>query len=126
MQPTHRPPWHEKTGPIRPLNDLGRYEVTQNPGDRWKLRTPTLRNVALTRPYMHNGSLSTLDEVVAFYDTGGVANELLDPLLIALHLNATERAELGAFLQSLTSPAVSKLVEQAQAIAIGNPGAAAP
>ena len=75
---------------------------------------------------MHNGSLSTLDEVVAFYDTGGVANELLDPLLRALHLNATERAELVAFLQSLTSPAVSKLVEQAQAIAIGNPGAAAP
>ena len=109
-----------------PPNDLGLYEVSQNPDDRWKFRTPTLRNVALTRPYMHNGSLSTLDEVVAFYNAGGVPNELLDPLLKPLHLKATERAELVAFLRSLTSPAVSKLVEQAQSIAIGNPGAAAP
>ena len=109
-----------------PPNDLGRYEVTQNPDDRWKFRTPTLRNVALTRPYMHNGSLSTLDDVVAFYDAGGVANELLDPLLKPLHLTATERSELVALLRSLTSPAVGKLVEQAQATAIGNPGAAAP
>ena len=109
-----------------PPNDLGRYEVTQHPDDRWKFRTPTLRNVALTRPYMHNGSLSTLDDVVAFYDAGGVANDLLDPLLKPLHLTATERAELVAFLHSLTSPAVGKLVEQAQATAIGNPGAVAP
>lgn len=52
--------------------------MTQDPNDRWKFRTPSLRNVALTRPYMHNGSLSTLADVVAFYDAGGVSNELLD------------------------------------------------
>ena len=47
-----------------PPNDLGRYEVTQDPDDRWKFRTPSLRNVALTRPYMHNGSLSDRKSVV--------------------------------------------------------------
>ena len=48
-----------------PPTDLGRYEVTQDPNDRWKFLTPSLRNVALTRPYMHNGSLSTLADVPA-------------------------------------------------------------
>ncbi len=107
-------------------NDLGRYEVTQNPDDRWKFRTPTLRNVALTRPYMHNGSLSTLEDVIAFYDGGGVPNELLDPLINPLHLSVMERTDLIAFLNSLTSPAVSKLVEHAKSIEVGNPGAVTP
>lgn len=105
----------------RPPNDLGRYEVSQNPDDRWKFRTPGLRNVALTRPYMHNGSLSTLADVVAFYDGGGVQNELLDPLIKPLHLGAEERADLVAFLESLTSPALKDLVTRAAAAEIGNP-----
>ncbi len=105
----------------RPPNDLGRYEVSQNPDDRWKFRTPGLRNVALTRPYMHNGSLSTLADVVAFYDGGGVQNELLDPLIKPLHLGAEERADLVAFLESLTSPALKDLAARAAATEIGNP-----
>ncbi len=105
----------------RPPNDLGRYEVSQNPDDRWKFRTPGLRNVALTRPYMHNGSLSTLAAVVAFYDGGGVQNELLDPLIKPLHLGAEERADLVAFLESLTSPALKDLAARAAATEIGNP-----
>ena len=104
-----------------PPNDLGRYEVTEDPDDRWKYRTPGLRNVALTRPYMHNGSLSTLEDVIAFYDGGGIPNELLDPLIQPLGLTAAERADLASFLRSLTSPAVEKLVKRAQTAAIGNP-----
>lgn len=102
-------------------NDLGRYEVTQDPDDRWKYRTPGLRNVALTRPYMHDGSLSTLADVVAFYNRGGSPNELLDPLIRPLGLSDTEQADLVAFLHSLTSPAIGPLVEAAQTITVSNP-----
>lgn len=105
----------------RKPNDLGRYEVTQDPDDRWKYRTPTLRNVALTRPYMHDGSLSTLADVVAFYDQGGIPNPLLDALLRPLGLTPDERAALVALLESLTSPAVPGLVEHIEATAISNP-----
>ena len=107
-----------------PPNDLGRYEVSQNPDDRWKYRTPSLRNVALTRPYMHNGSLSTLEDVVAFYNGGGVPNDLLDPLIKPLHLSAAERADLVAFLRSLSSPAVTALAARAARVEVGNPAAA--
>ncbi|MEQ8234422.1 MAG: cytochrome c peroxidase [Gammaproteobacteria bacterium] len=105
----------------RKPNDLGRYEVTQDPDDRWKYRTPTLRNVALTRPYMHDGSLSTLADVVAFYNRGGEPNELLDPLIRPLGLSAAEQADLVAFLESLTSPAVTSLVRAARQVEISNP-----
>ncbi|MBK6658379.1 MAG: SCO family protein [Proteobacteria bacterium] len=109
-----------------PPNDLGRYEVSQDPDDRWKYRTPSLRNVALTRPYMHNGALSTLADVVAFYDGGGVKNDLLDPLLKPLQLTAGERQELVAFLESLTSPALKALITRAATVEVGNPAAGAP
>lgn len=104
-----------------PPNDLGRYEVTQDPDDRWKFRTPTLRNVTLTAPYMHNGALASLADVVAFYDQGGIPNELLDPLLRPLHLSAAEHADLIAFLGSLTSSGVAALVTRAAKVPIGNP-----
>lgn len=97
-----------------PPNDLGRYEVTEDPADRWKFRTPSLRNVALTGPYMHNGSLSTLEDVVTFYDQGGIPNDLLDPLIQPLGLTETERADLKTFLESLTSPALETLSSNAQ------------
>jgi cytochrome c peroxidase len=109
-----------------PPNDLGRYEVTQRAEDRWKFRTPSLRNVALTRPYMHNGSLSTLEDVVAFYNGGGVKNELLDARIKPLHLSAEESADLVAFLKSLTSPAAARLAAAAAAADIGNPADSAP
>jgi cytochrome c peroxidase len=70
---------------------------------------------------MHDGSLSTLADVVAFYNGGGVANELLDPLIQPLVLTAAERADLVLFLKSLTSPAVPALVERARRAEIGNP-----
>ena len=74
-----------------PPSDLGRYEITEDPNDRWKYKTPGLRNVALTAPYMHDGSLATLREVVDFYDGGGAPNELLDPAIRALHLSELEK-----------------------------------
>ncbi len=83
-------------------NDLGRYEITQNPQDRWRYKTPSLRNVQLTAPYMHNGSIASLREVVEFYNRGGIANENLDPLIKPLHLSGIETEDLTTFLEALT------------------------
>ena len=105
-----------------PPNDLGLYEITENPDDRWKYRTPTLRNVALTAPYMHNGSISTLEEVIAFYNDGGIANERLDPLLRPLKLSAEESDQLLVFLGALTGHNVDALVADAFAVPVGNTG----
>ena len=95
------------------VNDLGRYEVTQNPQDRWHYKTPSLRNVSLTAPYMHNGSLTSLREVVEFYNRGGIPNENLDPLIKPLKLTDDEIAELTAFLEALTGDNVEELVGDA-------------
>ena len=100
--------------------DLGLYEITENPLDRWKYKTPTLRNVALTAPYMHNGSLGTLREVVEFYNKGGIKNELLDPLIKPLNLSQQEISDLLAFLQSLTGSNVDVLVADAFAAPVGD------
>jgi cytochrome c peroxidase len=106
-----------------PPSDLGRYEITQDPADRWKYRTPTLRNVALTAPYMHDGTLATLAEVVAFYDRGGVPNPNLDPRVRPLDLTASESEDLVAFLESLTGDDVDVLVADAFAAPVGDVGA---
>jgi cytochrome c peroxidase len=106
-----------------PPNDLGLYEITENPDDRWKYRTPTLRNIALTAPYMHDGSLSTLEQVIGFYTHGGVENELLDPLIQPLNLSSTETNQLLEFLNSLTGDNVDVLVADAFAVPVGNSGA---
>ncbi|WP_369159331.1 cytochrome c peroxidase [Candidatus Thiodiazotropha sp. LNASS1] len=115
----------EQVGEPAPT-DVGLYEVTQNPNDRWKYKTPSLRNVALTAPYMHNGSFSTLLEVVEFYDGGGVANELLDPLIRPLGLNESEKQDLVAFMRSLTGGNVDTLVADAFAAPVGDVGKGDP
>jgi cytochrome c peroxidase len=101
-------------------NDLGRYEVTQKPEDRWKYKTPSLRNVSLTAPYMHNGAFATLQQVVEFYNRGGIANENLDPLIKPLNLTADEITDLTVFLESLTGDNVKELVADAFAAPIGD------
>jgi cytochrome c peroxidase len=101
------------------FRDLGRYEVTMLPEDRWRYRTPTLRNVALTAPYMHDGSLATLRDVLEFYNLGGVPNEVLDPLITPLGLSDAEIEDLIAFLRSLTGSNVGSLVSDAHAAPIG-------
>ncbi len=90
--------------------DLGLYEITQNPADRWKYKTPSLRNVSLTAPYMHNGRFASLQQVLDFYNQGGVKNENLDSLLKPLNLGKAEISDLIAFLQSLTGSNVEELV----------------
>lgn len=101
-------------------NDLGRYEITQNPADRWKYKTPTLRNVALTAPYMHSGVFATLKQVVEFYNRGGVVNENLDPLIKPLQLTEQEINDLTAFLQTLTGSNTATLVSDAFAAPVGD------
>jgi cytochrome c peroxidase len=100
--------------------DLGRYEVTRNPDDRGRFRTAMLRNVALTAPYMHDGSLATLEEVIRFYDAGGIPNETLDPLMRPLGLTGSEQTELVEFLEALTGGNVAALAARARATPIGN------
>lgn len=82
--------------------DWGRYAVTGRESDRGAFKTPTLRNVAQTAPYMHDGSLAKLAEVVAFYADGGYANRFLSPKIEPLDLNEAEQADLVAFLKSLS------------------------
>ena len=101
-------------------NDLGLYRVTESPGDRWKFRTQTLRNIALTAPYMHNGGFDTLREVIDFYDRGGVPNELLSPLIRPLGLTEAEKQDLESFLHSLTAGNVPDIVADAFAAPIGD------
>ena len=101
-------------------NDLGRYEITQKPENRWQYKTPTLRNVQLTAPYMHNGTFETLQQVVEFYDRGGIVNENLDPLIKPLNLTKPEITDLTAFLESLTGDNVNELVADAFSAPIGD------
>lgn len=83
--------------------DLGRYLVTKNDADRGAFKTPSLRNIALTAPYFHDGSLKTLKDVVDYYIGGGNSNPQLDKNIHVLDfLSGEERADLVAFLESLT------------------------
>ncbi len=81
-----------------PSPDLGRFGVTGRDVDRGAFRTPSLRNVSVTAPYMHDGSLESLEEVVEFYDRGGNPNPWLSPLVGPLGLTPAEKADLVAFL----------------------------
>jgi cytochrome c peroxidase len=85
------------------MSDFGRYVVTKSKEDWGRFRTPTLRNVALTAPYMHDGSIPTLLEVVKFYNRGGIKNPNLDPGIRPLDLSAAEELDLVRFLEALTS-----------------------
>jgi len=95
-----------------PEQDRGRYEVTLDPTDLWRYRTPSLRNVALTAPYTHNGALLTLEEVVAYYDRGGTGHEGQDPKIAPLGLTREEKQALVAFLRSLTGDNVEVLAKE--------------
>jgi cytochrome c peroxidase len=92
-----------------PHNDLGRFAITLNPRERWAYKTPSLRNVALTYPYMHDGSIRTLEDVINFYNQGGIDFGGRDPLIHPLDLTADEKASLVAFLKSLTGDQEAKL-----------------
>ena len=97
-----------------PYGNGGLYEFTGDPRDQGKFRVPSLRNIAVTAPYMHDGSLATLAEVVDHYAAGGTVtadgplagdgreNPNKSPLVRPFELSPEERADLVAFLESLT------------------------
>jgi len=101
-----------------PAQDVGRYEITLDPRDRWAYRTPSLRNVELTAPYMHDGSLPSLEAVIEFYDRGGIDNPEKSARIAPLSLSGEERAALVAFLKTLTGNGIEALVAQARATPI--------
>lgn len=82
--------------------DRGRFEVTRMQADLGAFRTPSLRDVRRSAPYMHDGSMRSLSDVVVFYDRGAGANPYLDGLIRPLGLTAAERRDLVAFLNALT------------------------
>jgi cytochrome c peroxidase len=82
-------------------DDLGRFKVTKRDEDRGRYKTPSLRGVKLTGPYMHDGRLKTLEDVVEFYNKGAGPNPHLDPLIKPLGLSKPELADLVAFLKAL-------------------------
>ncbi len=96
--------------------DLGRYAWTKKENDRGRFKTPTLRGLPATAPYMHDGSLKTLQEVVEFYNQGGNKNPNIDPVLAPLHLSKDDVKDLVAFLKALSDSSREK----------GERGASAP
>jgi cytochrome c peroxidase len=89
-------------GTDKPNPDVGRFAVTKDPADWGAFKTPTLRDVARTGPYMHDGSLLNLHQVVNFYDKGGTPNKNLDKKIKPLHLSEQQKDDLVAFLEALT------------------------
>jgi cytochrome c peroxidase len=87
------------------MNDTGRFEITLKSGDRWAYKTPSLRNVERTFPYMHDGSFGTLEEVIEFYNKGGFPRDG-ESELQPLGLTAAQKASLVAFLKTLTGDTV--------------------
>lgn len=85
-------------------SELGRFAVTLSPSDIGRFKTSTLRNVAVTGPYMHDGSLQTLEEVMELYNKGGEENPFLDSGIRPLNLTDQEIADIVEFMKSLTSP----------------------
>ncbi len=85
-----------------PNPDLGRYTITHKERDWGSFKVPTLREVEHNAPYMHDGSLKTLEEVIDYYDRGGIANRNLHPLMEPLHLKPEEKKALVSFLKALS------------------------
>jgi|GEM_PF-1228656 cytochrome c peroxidase len=85
--------------------DQGREKVTGRLGDRSSFKTPTLREIARTAPYMHDGSMKSLEQIVEYYDKGGLKNPQLDEEMYPLELNAQQKRDLVVFLkEGLSSP----------------------
>ncbi len=89
-----------QAGPLK--EDVGRYAVTRQDQDRGAFKTPTLRSVALTAPYMHDGVFKTLEEVIEFYNKGGEAVPGKDVFMTPLNLSDQEKKDLVEFLKALT------------------------
>jgi len=93
------------------VSELGRFLITREPKDLGAFKTPQLRNVALTAPYMHDGSEATLLTVIEFYDRGGNNNPYLDGGMRPLALTDQEKADLVALLETFTSSDLERFDE---------------
>jgi cytochrome c peroxidase len=91
--------------------DEGRFAVTKRESDWGAFKTPTLREIENTFPYMHDGRFKTLEEVVEFYDKGGIKNKNLDERMKPLNLTATEKSDLVAFMKALSGEGWQHLTE---------------
>ena len=87
--------------------DLGRFEVTRSQEDKGKFKTPTLRHLTDTAPYMHDGTLKSLEEVIDFYNRGAQANPNLDSSIKPLSLSPEEKSDLATFLRTLSARATN-------------------
>jgi cytochrome c peroxidase len=99
---------YRNTGLDLQYNDQGRFLITQNEADKGKFKTPSLRNIALTAPYMHDGRFSTLLQCVQHYNTGFLQHPNLDPALafsVQGRLTEAEMEDIVAFLHTLTDSA---------------------
>jgi cytochrome c peroxidase len=90
--------------------DEGRIVVTKDPKDLGAFKTPGLRGVAETPPYLHDGSEPTLEAVIDFYNRGGVRNPMLDPAIVPLGLTQAEKRDLVEFMKALSGPPVAQTV----------------
>ncbi|MEJ2722046.1 MAG: cytochrome-c peroxidase, partial [bacterium] len=100
-------------------SEIGRFAVTRGFDDLGSFKTPTLRNVAVTAPYMHDGSIANLRDVVVHYNNGGVTNtgddvnDFLSGGIRPLNLTDAQIDDLVAFMEALTSPEFENLAEDA-------------
>ena len=92
----------ENNGLYEDYEDEGRFKLTGEEADRALFKVPTLRNVAATAPYMHDGSVGTLEDVIEHYNSGGKNHPHKSELIQPLNLSASEKEDLKQFLQSLT------------------------
>jgi cytochrome c peroxidase len=91
-----------------PVGNRGLYELTGLPEDEGRFRPPSLRNIDLTAPYMHDGSLASLDQVIAHYERGGAGHPKQSPAVRGFSLSESERSDLLSFLRSLTDEDVAR------------------
>jgi cytochrome c peroxidase len=89
-------------GMDKPGPDLGRFLISKRPGDKGAFKTPGLREIAASAPHFHDGSASSLEEVIELYDKGGKPNGWLSPLIFELKLNPVEKKQLVEFLKALS------------------------
>jgi len=92
--------------------DEGRFAQRKVPILKGAFKTPTLRDIARTAPYMHNGAYTTLEQVIEHYNRGGDSNENVDPNISALDLSKAEKADLLSFLNSLTGTPLVTTIPQ--------------
>ena len=98
-------------GTDKPDPDVGRFAVTKDQRDWGVFKTPTLREIEHTAPYMHDGSLKTLDDVVEFYNKGGIPNRNLDANIKPLKLSEQEKKDLVSFLKALSGEGWKQIQE---------------